>query len=122
MLTRHLRELSLACSIVASRDLSVVIIQDVKLSPGWNRSQTQMLVQIPEDYPLSPPGTAGSYIYVEAGLRFGGRRPADYTEGHRFAGIKWAWWCYENIGWDPLRDNLVTLLERVRADLSNPEF
>ena len=56
VLVRHLKELSIVCKVLASRDLSTVIVGDVRLPPGWNRTHSRMGIQIPEDYPLSPPG------------------------------------------------------------------
>jgi len=123
VLIRHLRDLSLVCRVRASQDCRRVVILDVCLPPtGWNRTHTRMMIEgIPEDYPLSPPGLCGSRAFVESGLRFRGRKPLDYQEGHWFAGVNWALWCYRSIkGWDPRRDNLRTFLEMVRTDMTNP--
>jgi hypothetical protein len=75
-------------------------------------------VEIPDDYPESPPGVGGSHILVPSDLRFRGREPKDF---HPWAGPDgWAWWCYERIDWDPCRDNLITLLEVIRAHMTHP--
>jgi hypothetical protein len=81
-----------------------------------------MKVELPEDYPLSPPGVNGNLtrILVEAGLRYRGYKPADYYEGHQWAPPGWAWWCYQKMEWNPGHDNLVSLLELVRTDMSKP--
>lgn len=122
ILLRDLRDLSSVTRVLASQDLSRIIVGKVLLPPGWNRSDTRMLVEIPEDYPFSPPGVGSSHIYLETGLRFKGRIPTDYHEGYRIDGKGWAWLCYQSIDWQSQRDNLISLLERVRADLSKPSL
>ena len=122
LLIHDLQELSLVCSVLVPRKLSFIVIEDVCLPPGWNRSRTRMRIDIPEDYRLSPPGVGDSSIYLDSGLRYLGRIPNDYHEGHGVGGERLAWWCYQSMAWDPRRDNLITLLERVRADLSSPEM
>ena len=63
-----------------------------------------------------------SPIFLESGLRFYGQVPRDYHESRAIGGKDWAWLCYESIEWMPNRDNLISLLERVRADLTNPRL
>ncbi len=46
------------------------------LSPGWNRTATDVAFQIH----VSHPGTPPYGIYVPAGLTFSGQRPDNYTE------------------------------------------
>ncbi len=122
ILLRDLKELSIVCKVLASRDLRTVIVEDVRLPPGWNRTHTRMRIQIPEDYPLSPPGVSSSPIFLETGLRYHGQVPRDYHKNCTVAEEGWAWLCYESIDWAPNRDNLISLLERVRADLTNPRL
>ena len=122
ILLRDLRDLSSVTRVLASQDLDRIIVDKVLLPPGWNRPHTRMLVEIPEDYPFSPPGVDPSRIFLETGLRFKGRVPTDYHEGYRIDGYGWAWLCYQSIDWQTQRDNLISLLERVRADLSKPSL
>ncbi|OHB65849.1 MAG: hypothetical protein A2V70_16655 [Planctomycetes bacterium RBG_13_63_9] len=102
-----------------------VIVREVTLPPGFNRRSTDVLIELPEDYPMSPPGVAGSRIYVNAGLTFHRRIPAEYREcsspTYGTPGFgPWAWICYEHIHWNPVRDNLVRFVEMLRADLTQP--
>jgi hypothetical protein len=46
------------------------------LPPGWNRSETEIAIQVPPAYPGVPPYG----IYVPAGILFNGIRPQNYTE------------------------------------------
>lgn len=115
---RHLEELSYVYVSDVAEDFGFFIVRGFNLPPGYNKAETGVWVEL-LDYPESPPGVGGSHVYVEDGLRFRGRRPADYHEGTGPAG--WAWWCYEWIQWNPCRDNLITFLEVVRAHMTNPD-
>jgi hypothetical protein len=124
-LYRHLRDLSLACRVWLAGDQKYVILGGVNLPPGYNRSQIDILVEIPRDYPLSPPGVGEHNVFVPPSIRFQGRTPKYLHEGthpsYSTPGFgPWAWWCYQRIDWDPLRDNLIKFLEMVRADLTDP--
>ena len=102
-----------------------VIVQKVKLPTGYNQQKTSILVELPADYPSSPPGIGKYRIYVSPTLRFYGRRLKDVHEGttpiYLTPGFgPWAWFCYQTINWDPLEDDLIVLLEMIRADLTDP--
>jgi hypothetical protein len=122
---RDLLHLSLASPLWIDHE-NQFLIATINLPPGFNRSSTELLLQIPADYPLSPPGVGGNRIFVHPDLRFRGNKLADLhesrspdfaTPGHG----PWAWLCYEEIRWDPERDDLVKFVEMVRADLTQPK-
>jgi len=120
LLEEHLRVLSYGYSVEVTDDLSIIIARDFKLPPGWNQLVCPVLLEIPEDYPFAVPGR-DSRLYLPTGLRFQGRCPSDYHEDDLFVDRPgWAWWCYQDISWDPSEDNLVRLLEMLRTDLTHP--
>lgn len=125
-LQRQLRDLSRAYGhLWIGDDFEFVIVDGVKLPPGYNRSHTAILLKPPSDYPCSPPGIGSSQVFVSPCLRFRGRQLQDVHEDRAPAfetpGFgPWAWWCYEYVKWDPFRDNLITFFEMVRADMTNP--
>lgn len=51
-------------------------IPEIPLPEGWNRTATDVAVQIPPGYPGAPPYG----IYVPAGLRYRGKVPKNYKE------------------------------------------
>lgn len=126
ILDQHLRDLSRAFGHLWIGDNNgFVIVEGVKLPPGYNRCHTELLIALPEDYPCSPPGVGNHRVYVPHGLRYDGRRVRDIhehsqpsfdTEGFG----PWAWWCYESITWDPFRDSLIKFVEMVRANMTDP--
>lgn len=116
----HLKLLSLAYPLSISEDQRYLIVHNFKLPPGYERHYMDILLEIPEDYPLSPPGLGSSRIYVPSPLRYDGRPLSDVYEGVAPGWGDWAWFCYQWIQWDPNQDDLVNLLEMVRADLSQP--
>ena len=123
-LLKHLRELSYVCRIDLAVDGSYVVVHDVNLPPGYNYSTISILVEIPSDYPLSPPGIGDNRIYFPRNIRFQNQKLDDLHESSSpFEGDEdWAWFCYSHIAWDPNYDDLTTLLEMIRADLNNPKI
>ncbi|HUX00694.1 MAG: E2/UBC family protein [Phycisphaerae bacterium] len=119
-LLRHLQILSVAYSLTISDDYRWVIVHDFLVPPGYNWSYIDVLVEIPWDYPCSPLGVGGSHVFVPPDLRYRGRTLRDLHPEITPGWGRWAWFCYERVAWDPYRDNLVTFLETVRADLTYP--
>ncbi len=118
----HIDALSYACPVDVSEDGSHIKVHDVHLPTGYNLSRIPILIEIPPDYPLSPPGVGSHRIFVPSSLRYHGRKPGDLHEGSNFRDDPyWAWWCYENIKWDPNYDDLIVLIEMIRADMKNPK-
>jgi hypothetical protein len=122
---RDLRDLSRAFTLWVDEDYAFVIVGDLKLPPGYNDSTTNVLVELPGDYPLSPPGVGDHGVFLSPHLRFGGRKLKDLhtyrTPEVRTPGFgPWAWFCYQYVRWSPQRDDLIKFIEMVRADLTDP--
>jgi hypothetical protein len=118
VLEEHLRGLSVAYSVSVSDDNRWIIVRNFKTPPGFNQYYIDILIRVPKDYPVSPPGT-GSRVYIPSGLRFKGKKLADVYPDVNPGWGSWAWFCYQNIKWDPTRDDLVKFMEMVRLDLTN---
>lgn len=100
-----------------------VIVEDLPLPNGYNRSATDVLILIPSGYPETPPDN----FYVPAGLRIAENgQPDAFNANHReHEGEPWdrySW--HEDDGWAPAADieagsNLLTFMgtveERLRA-------
>jgi hypothetical protein len=111
--------LSVGYLLSVSSDFRWIIVRDFRLPPGFNYFCTDVLVEIPQDYPCSPPGVA-AHVYLSPKLRFKGQELQDLHEGTTPGWGDWAWFCYSKIDWDPNRDDLIKFMEMVRADLTNP--
>lgn len=120
ILSRHLRILSHAYTIVVDDDSRWFIAHNFRLPPGYDRAETSVLVTLPHDYPISPPGIGDSRVYLPPDVLYRGMDLRDLHPSDAPAWGEWAWFCYQEIRWDPARDNLMTFLEMVRADLTNP--
>ena len=118
---KHLRELSHFYPLDIARDYSWLIANKFLLPPGYNAKLIPVLMEIPEDYPLSPPGVGSSRIYLPKGLRYHGSKIKHYYESIN-KGKNWCWFCYQEIRWNPRQDNLILFLEMVRSHLTNPEI
>ncbi len=124
---RDVRSLSRAgFKLWLDEEYDFVIVDGVRLPPGYNMSSIPLLIELPATYPLAPPGIAGSLLFVPRKLRFGRRQLEDIhervTPTFETPGWNaWAWMCYENLEWDPFRDNLITFVEMVRTDLTDPK-
>ena len=118
ILEKHMSKLAHFFRFSLAEDYSILIIRDFQLPPGFNRKITPVWIEIPKDYPESPPGVGDSRVYVPKGLEFRGRIPNDY---HPHKGPRgWAWWCYESIDWDPCKDDLLVFCELLRTHMTNP--
>ena len=53
-----------------------VIIRGMNLPPGYNYATTDVLLELPSDYPVSPPGQGKYSVMINVNLRFRGRLPA----------------------------------------------
>jgi hypothetical protein len=124
MLRRHLIELSNRYPLWLD-DREQFVIVEIRLPPGMNFLKTKLLIEIPKDYPFSPPGIGNYQVYVPRSLRYCGRelkdlhpdiQPAFDTPGFG----PWAQLCYRKIQWCLGRDNLFTFVEMVRTDLTTP--
>jgi hypothetical protein len=110
--------------------LTWVHIPEFPLPSGWNKAETQLLIELPPTYPLvGPEGfSLDPYLRTRAG-----RTPAHYLEPQarqqRGRG-RWVWFCLERKdgpggGWRTAArildgDNLLAYTELIRAVLSRP--
>lgn len=126
-LSRHLKQLSQYYPLWLDDEYRFVIVQDVRLPPGYNYREIDFLVRLPSDYPLSPPGIGNNQIYTYSDLRYRGRSLEDlHVNIHPTFTVQdqeqWAWFCYERIEWSIFTDDLVGFMEMVRADLTDPRL
>lgn len=119
ILDEHLLVLSIGYPLSISDDRKWLVVHEFKLPPGYNRTHTDVLVEIPADYPLTPPGVT-SRLCVAPDLRYREQVIRSYDVKDVPGLGEWAWLCYRGIRWKPCSDNLVTLMEMLRADLTNP--
>ena len=125
-LQRDLANLSVAFPLLVGDESEFVIVRDVRLPAGYNRTSIDLLLELPPDYPISPPGIGSYRAYIRPGLRYRGH---DLEDLHTFQTpdvdtpgfAPWAWLCYQRIDWQPHRDDLIKFVEMVRADLSQPK-
>lgn len=120
LLQSHLLALSYAYSLLVSDDYSYAIVNNFKLPNGFNQRSCKVLIELPDDYPCSPPGVGGHRIYVPQSLLYQGRELKDFHSHSSPHPGDWAWLCFERIDWNATRDDLVRLLEMIRAYLTNP--
>jgi hypothetical protein len=98
---------------------------DLPGTPGsWTDKQgnvvfeTSVLIDIPYDFPISPPGVGFSHPSRAIHL------PLIYYNRYKMSDFytcvhdPWCWFCFQSIDWDPMQDNLLTLLALVEASIS----
>lgn len=117
ILRRHLERASLHYVLWVSDDQRWLIFENFQVPPGFDRRETQVLVGLPMDYPITPPVYLPNGIHLPADLRFRGRPLASAPEQSQPG---WSFHCYSYIQWDPHVDDLLRLLEMLRADLTAP--
>lgn len=120
-LLKDIKKLSFGYTIEPTKNYFMV--REFLLPPGYNREEISILVLPPEDYPISPPGVGSSFAYIPKALLFHGYELQDLHPDMNYPGFgDWAWLCFQEIKWNPNKDNLITFFEIVRTTLTNPEI
>jgi hypothetical protein len=119
-LIEDLEAISPGYNISVEDDYSRFIVHNFKLPPGFNFYTIEILIKIPDDYPITPPGIGSNRIYLPASLRFHGRQLDEFRDHHDPYLGEWGWFCFEDINWDMTRDDLNSLMEIIRTNLTNP--
>jgi len=119
ILQEHLIELARRYPIVIADDLAWVKVRYVELPEEYNLKWMSILVEIPYDYPMASPGRS-SRLFIPEVIRQRGRTPSNFhpSSTPSAGGKGWAWICFEDIAWDPRRDNLITIVEMVHTILT----
>lgn len=121
ILDEHLKALSHSYVLSVSDDAKWAVVHEFELPQGYNRVSTNVLIEVPRDYPLTPPGVA-CRIYIAPDLLFRGEMLRDLYAMDVPPWGRWGWLCYRDIRWDPHRDNLLTFIEMLRTDLASPRI
>ena len=117
IIEKQLRALSHAYPVDVLGNYRQIIVRGFETPPGYNMRKIDPLITIPTNDPVGVPGLSPNRIYLPEGLLFRGKTPRDY---HPETGPKgWAWWCFAEIKWDPCRDDLITLIELLRATMTD---
>lgn len=102
-------------------DLSSFTIIRWPLPPGWNKSETALLVLIPPGYPVTPPDN----FFVDPDLRLGNGVMPGNANLETQTGRQWLRFSYhvESGDWQPHSDpakghNLLTFLQGVAERLA----
>ncbi len=133
--TRINAELKLLCRIYGNRrvdwapDYSWVLVKDVRLPKGLNRTASDMLIMIPDGYGY---GVPLKELYVDPQLRiwhqgtwreiphyFDGDQP--YSPNPLARERDWRYLCLHAEKWGP-RDNILTFLDQVFTFFSDPFY
>ncbi len=103
------------------------MVNGVALPDDFNLCSTSMLMVLPPDYPVTPPGLGHHAIYLREGLSKRGYRLDHYYDHniHCSCGqcdlskYGWWWYCFKGIpGWDPRYHDLVNIVRMVQLALS----
>jgi hypothetical protein len=96
----------------------LVIIRRMPLAPHWNRESTDVLIQVPQAYPLA----AMDMFWVTPGLRLAdGRAPQSGDQLETYGGQQWqrfSWHYPQGYGWNPAVDGLLTHIRFARTRLT----
>lgn len=76
-LQRDLANLSRAFELWVGDEYEFVIVRGVRLPEGFNRTNIDLLIDLPTDYPVSPPGVGSYRVYINPELRYRGRALED---------------------------------------------
>lgn len=97
---------------------SLLVFRDQPLGAQWSRRTTDILVQVPQGYPLA----ALDMFWVPPGLRLAdGRMPNCGDHLEEFMGTQWqriSWHYPSTKTWNPATDGLISHMRFVRARLA----
>ncbi len=88
-----------------------VIIEKVPLSPGWNRSETTILIRVPRAYPQAQL----DMFFAEAGLRLASGAMPSNASLISLAGREWLQFSWHPRKWSPGVDTLTRYLGFVKG-------
>jgi len=105
-------------------DYTWVYIKRFKMPPGWSKSYSQLLIEIPLGYPSIAP----SRFYADKKMhdKKGFSASHYFTENtglNPYAHLGWAWLCIHVLDWNPRTDvrrgdNLLTVCKLIYHTLS----
>lgn len=96
---------------------TMVVLKDFPLPSHWNAPQTDLLVQVPQGYPIA----AMDMFWVTPGLRLSnGLMPQNADQLEQYCGRQWQRfsWHYNGSVWNPAVDGLASHLRFVRVRLN----
>lgn len=124
MLNKRVREdikdLTYGYAVKVSEDY--LVISNFKLPEGYNKNEIEILLYPPKDYPISHPGVGSSNVYIPNDVLYHEKEISDFHPNVNPKWGNWAWLCFREIKWNPLKDNLLTFFELVRLHLTNLEI
>lgn len=107
--------------VEVSPEFDWIIVKDVPLPEGWNRTETDVLIKIRAGYPTTPPDN----FYTHPELRLAnGSKPGNAPNEETIGGRQWLTFSYHlHDGWDPHAEpdqghNLLTYFQGVRNRLA----
>ena len=92
---------------------SVIIVPELALPPGWNRTNVGVAFIAPAGYPVAAPDC----FWTEPGLMLANGGTPQNTGTNQLPGIPagWLWFSWHPSRWDANRgDNLMTYLKVIR--------
>jgi hypothetical protein len=125
LLERRLQEIELLRKkygpLEQGANLDWMLFKEFQLPQGWNRATTQLLVLIPQGYPMIPPDN----FYVPVGFRLAsGAMPSNYSEPVSYLSQQWGQFSFhvQKEDWRPTADilegdNLLTFMLGVERRL-----
>lgn len=116
----HLRHSYPDIEVVNETARTFVILKQFSLAQHWNMPKTELLLQVPQGYPLA----AMDMFWVSPGLRLAnGQIPQNADLLEQYCDRQWqrfSWHYSGSTPWNPAVDGLASHLRFVRVRLNNP--
>ena len=121
VLQRHVLTLDSSYGARMSSDGHFLRLYRCLLPPGYGRVSAEVLIDLPPDYFLCPPGFGSSRIHLPSTLRFHKCRLLHLYPEVTPGWGDWAWFSFVLRDWDSEYDDLVKFLKKLYAVLIYPE-
>ena len=117
---RDLKAIRQQFQVDAAPPYDRIVIRRFPLPRSWRPTESDLLLVMPSDYPLNQPSL---FVQNHCRIRFRSRDAYggfhSFDRKHALWKEGWAWVCFWNAGeekggvpWDPVRDSLVTYLQK----------
>jgi hypothetical protein len=115
---QYLRDRHDAVEVIEEGARTLIIVREIELPLHWNQRTTDLLIQVPQGYPLA----ALDMFWVTPGLVLSdGRQPQNADQMEAYAGRVWqrfSWHYPPEYQWNPTRDGILSHMRFARSRLS----
>jgi len=120
LINRDIELLKQQFKVQVAQDYSIVVIEKFPLQPNFNRPYSDILLELPGNFPVNTPKL---YIQNICKIKHGSTHGYGFfhsyknTEAHLW-NSGWAWLCFQ-VTWNPSTDGILSFLKKMENEMKN---